>query len=524
MCDYRIKYGDPKTNETKTYKCPHPKLNIKGEDGKHYCIFHSRDPKKELDQFKKEFGMLFESGKHEFVGFIFPEGFRFQELKKEEDRLIFIDANFTLAEFYCEAAFFNAQFSGEEGTYFSGAKFSGERGTDFTVAQFSSKRGTNFSEAQFSGKGETDFFFAQFSGAGLTSFNGAQFSSKGKTSFFMTQFSGGGGTKFKRAQFSSKGGTDFRHAQFSGEGGAYFTEAQFSGEGKIEFRGKTFAGNDPVEFRYVGVEKPENLTFNNVDLNRVRFLGTDLRNINFHEIYWTNREYGSIRHIKPCMVYDDTFQCGIFQNTLRWIINKFENSKSRIEKWIVRKLKKLKNNKENIHYDVFRLYTQLRMNYEATGRYHEAGDFFIGEMEMRRKGSFESPIIRFILTFYKLFSYYGERPFRAFLFLISVPLVFSMFYLLTGGLEVAESLTNTIYTINYDLAFHFPFFTCEFWKHYTDALMYALKVMAMGKTDCEVMATGKPIFYLSALQIVLSLMFLSLFLLAMNRKFRRMKD
>ncbi len=89
---------------------------------------------------------------------------------------------------------------------------------------------------------------------------------------------------------------------------------------------------------------------------------------------------------------------------------------------------------------VAQLYRRLRRNYESNYRFAEAGEFFIGEMEMRRldvNTKFKSKRIReiilwfkrnfFLLGIYKHISLYGESYVRpailAFIVIISYPLL-----------------------------------------------------------------------------------------------------
>jgi len=50
----------------------------------------------------------------------------------------------------------------------------------------------------------------------------------------------------------------------------------------------------------------------------------------------------------------------------------------------------------------------LKDNYEHQGNYPDAGDFYIGEMEMRRLNPSTNRLERFLLTLYRYLSLYGE--------------------------------------------------------------------------------------------------------------------
>ena len=299
MCDYKPIYVE-------TYKCPHSNYGP-GKDGeKTFCIFHNDREDKDVEKFYKGFKKLYKSGKHDFRGFILPEGFNFRKLKEETGLLRFVDADFSEARFLCNMNLSGSEFSGEGETDFYGAQFYSEGGTDFRWAQFSGKGGTDFREAKFSGEGGTDFKETKFSGEGGTHFSGAQFSGKGGTSFIRAQFSSEGGTDFSWAKFSGKGGIDFRWAQFSGKvgtdfsgaqfygkGETLFSKAQFSAEGVTNFGGTQFIGKDGVRFIEVQFNSKKRTNFSGarfsgdggVDFGGAKFTGrgrTDFSHVKFY--------------------------------------------------------------------------------------------------------------------------------------------------------------------------------------------------------------------------------------------------
>ncbi|MBN1883722.1 MAG: pentapeptide repeat-containing protein [Deltaproteobacteria bacterium] len=358
-----MEYWDNENDHSVIRRCPHQFDEQTNSEGETLCFFHFDDKNKDCERFTRLFlELFFSDGDNEFCGFIFPENFKFEELD-ESVRSIHSRTFFVKSKFYCEAKFQKYKFN--EYVSFEGAQFI--RRVDFENVFFNGD--AYFGDTHFSE--DVDFFKASFL----------------KTAHFAhTRFKGN--ARFSEVSFHGK--TYFNKGTLFEKCVRFYGIKVLSG-GSIAFIEKNFSNDSKVIFINVSYENRDSITFDGVNLGKTRFLRTDLRWINFHEVYWTNREYGSIRHKKPCMVYDDTFQCGVFQNTLRWIIDKLMSRRSKIKNWIARGLEKLKNNKENYHYEVYRLYTQLRMNYEETGRYFEAGDFYIGEMEMRRKGNFESP-------------------------------------------------------------------------------------------------------------------------------------
>ncbi len=252
-------------------------------------------------------------------------------------------------------------------------------------------------------------------------------------------------------------------------------------------------------------EYPERVTFDGVNLNRVRFLETSLKDMNLGEIWWKNRKYGRSRPKKRNMVFDEEFQTGTVYQFLRWLKGIIRSGVELKESILLKKLRIIKSGTGGNHYNVHRLYNDLRLNYERTGRYHEAGDFFIGAMEMRRCGNFEKPLIRVLLHFYRIFSFYGERPAQAFVWLFGLWVGFAFIYSWIGILYPAQGV--------------------GYIKDLLNGLMISLDVLALGKMRPFYDVINRPIIpAIKAVETIFGALFLSLFLLAMNRKFRRTKD
>jgi hypothetical protein len=593
MCDWERK---PPYNLLHDYKCPHENY-VKSKDGtKNLCIFHSDKDDKDPELFYQGIKEIYDSKKHNFRGFVFPKEFDFLKLKKEikEDHLVFTDADFLETSFLCNVQLSTAEFTGEGKTDFTGAKFNGNDWTDFSQAQFSNKDGVSFIFAEFTGNGSTRFhgtlftgqgdvsfnsatfsgggvYFsgAQFSGEGVTSFSGAIFSVKGETNFSATQFNSQKGTYFAGVQFrgdsmtnfmntkfSSEGGTDFglahfdsnsqtnfMGAQFSGQVGTIFFMAHFSCKERVLFSGRTFLDSTVVDFRKVTFDYPDRVVFEGVDLNRVRFLFTDLKKISFSDVFWCGRKYDSGFYIGRKKVFDELFQ---EKGRLLRYVQRFlyASGITRIPLRIIALLRRLipkygehipfyykllkwawvvAVKKEKEHYEVYRLYNQLLQNYENSNRYHEAGDFFAGMMEMRRRESFEKPRTRIALWFYRLFSLYGERPNLAFACIVFFILMFGLLSLAVGLHPVKPSPgLNSIERNVFSLP---ALFECGFWRDYLQAIFVALQPITLGKVGAAYEVND--VLFGPLLRIgetVTGAVFLSLFILAMNRKFRRTKD
>lgn len=181
---------------------------------------------------------------------------------------------------------------------------------------------------------------------------------------------------------------------------------------------------------------------------------------------------------------------------------------------------KCKKDREPYHYSVQQLYNQLRLNYERSGRYHEAGDFFVGAMEMRRKGTREKWIIRKALTFYKCISLYGERPVRALLWLFVTPFLFLPLYFF-NGVKTKPGIDPS-HTINYDLIHSAA--TTSFWSDLGKTLYFSISNIWLGRTFTDLIPENGWTILISIFENIAGVVLISLFILAMNRKFRRTKD
>ncbi len=469
-CEHKLKHQDD-------YVCYKEALEKPDEDGKRRCIFHSTREDKNLEEkFYEGFINLYKEKKHDYTGFIFPKNFSFSNFKSEMKRLKFENVKFFETIFYCDVDF-------------SGTEFFGNRMTDFRYAEFHGNGKTSFDGVKFTCKRGTDFRWARFKSTGGTSFSNTQFFDEKEVNF-------------GRARFLSKGLIDFKYAEFSEEC-------------KIRFLGETFYGETEADFRILHFINPDKvyITFDDVNLNRCRFLGTDLEKINFTKVYWTGRKYDSPSYKGRIRVYDEDFQ---YRGRFLRIFEGGENEKDNLFKAFFRKIGILfvswlnaskPKEKEDNHYAVHLLYNQLIKNYEKTNRYHEAGDFFAGMMEMRRRREkFEKRRFRILLWFYRLVSLYGERPFWAAGWLLFILLLFGIIYKCFG----------IVYP---------PKTSICFLKDLCNGLMISLDVMTIGRIKPLFGVKVHPIIpFIKGVQTLITATLLSLFILAMNRKFRRTKD
>ena len=461
MCDYK--------------NCKFPVIKKKDDDGKKYCIFHSKRVDKDIDEFIQKFKKVYNSEKHDFEGFVFPREFDFQDFAKDlkNNNLTFINAIFRYCTFFCDIDFSNSTFKGDGIT--------------------------SFNRSEFRGKGNVNFSRAEFESLGRTYFSNARFCNKGKVIFNNTEFRSESGTSFFSTLFSSD--VDFLQTYFLKN--INFKEARFKGmvrfENNIFNDSVSFIGNIPIErndffnsgasFQNVTFLDNERVIFNNIDFSKTIFTDTDLIGVRFGNIKWAESN-------KKRKVYNELL-----------LKSKYKNEEGKYE-------------------DIANIYKQLRYAYESTGRYFDAGDFFFGEMEMRRKGKFENIFVRIVLNLYRHLSSYGESPVRAFLFLVILWLLFGFVYMAIG-IEPKISEGNALeYNSIIRNVFSFKsIFTVDFLRDYFHGLIVSLDVITLGRIKYFFGVMNKPVAYLlKGIQLVFSALFLSLFILAMNRKFRRTKD
>jgi hypothetical protein len=384
--------------------------------------------------------------------------------------------DFKLAEFSGDktADFHFAEFTGKVAN-FAGASFGKDGGANFSLIQFSGGDGANFSSTRFFGKGQANFSTTNFSGRGGANFNKAEFTCSGGANFSLAQltgkskanfvnakFVGDGPVNFSRARFSGGSGADFSDAEFHCPAGVSFSGSTFSGGGRILFSGRTFYHGTPVDFQDISFEYPDRVTFSVVDLSHARFLLTDVTRINFIRISWCGRRYNSSLFSGRVKVYDELFQergrmlrytqrlaralrsTGLLLTAaqrLRFLDRLGAPGRSArlsflgcARVWAA--------SKEENHWGVYRLYNQLMENYTNNYRYHEAGDFYAGQMEMRRRENFENPLVRIGLWLYRLVSLFGERPAYAFAWLAVALLAAGFLNLRAGIIQVPPELAT----------------------------------------------------------------------------------
>jgi uncharacterized protein YjbI with pentapeptide repeats len=466
-----------------------------------FCIFHSRRTNKDLKQFQGELFRLLDIKHKEdiyFTQFIFPEGVVFPNR-------VYQKCNFSEAIFLGDIDFSETAF--EESLYLWCTSFKGftkfinckfkkdiyihiptfEAGVSFLDATFECtatfreanfRNGANFSESVF--KQGVYFRGSDFKGAihfvnthFLRECNFADAVFHGETDFERSIF--GDWVSFSDTTFIKD--VNFLRATFKNT--VYLNNTVFEEMVNLKhsvFENAMILGADKSEsnifmheadFRSVVFSNPSKIRFKKIDLSKVRFLETDVRGIHFIDVNW-NKEKGKGRY----QVFDE-----------------------------------VSPNPDNNKFDyelIAHLYRQLRANYEENLRYSEAGDFYIGEMEMRRKAE-TSFFKKLPIILYKAISNYGESYYRPLCWILTILLLFPIFFMIAGIQPVNHEQTTM---------------TAEKIKDYPTSFWYSMSVFSfIREKKCTTINNWGDALFVT--ESILSPIMLAFLLLALRRRFKR---
>jgi len=394
-------------------------------DGEGLCICHSRRPDKDVQEFQREIDDMLARKDYNFNGFVFPGPVDFFSTTFDDA------AHFVLATFQSIA-------------YFRGATFRGA--ADFRQAAF---------------QGAADFGHVTFQG--VVRFLGTTF--RGKADLY--------GATFDSAVYlygaTFRGAADFHGVTF--QGAADFRQAAFQGAAKFEGdEGKwVFSREVEADFRGARFHQPEMVVFQHVFLGRARFLGPDVRRVDFTEVEWARRG----GHFA---VWDE--------------------------------LAPEANGEEKGYALIGKLYRQLKHNYEEQRDPITAGDFHFGDMEMRRLSNppkyWLPRLLKRNLSFlalYRWVSGYGENYRRALWWIASVIALFAGLF--------AYLPSFSLYPMETGL-----------WHEFGRGLLYSIMCFLLrpNKPFRPVHLAGQ---YLSVAEGVIGASLIAMFVLALNRRFKR---
>ncbi len=474
---------------TNDQPCHRPSHQAAGYDVQAFCLMHSRDPNKDNQAFQAEIEDILrkaEGGEDvaDFRGFVFVEarylGRTFKPSCIFSGAIFTQEADFRGATFARDAHFRAARFTQIANfrgvTFMQFAHFS--EATFTQIAQFrvstfaldanfsrtTFTRDAHFGKATFTRDAHFDEAMlaqdANFSEATFTGdayFGQATFAEDAdfRESRFMRD------AHFRQATFAQH--ADFREAAFAQD--AYFREviftedANFSGatlsqaadfrDAKFRdisrFRRTRFRGDPallaspdksgivakddgrlpgPI-FTRTKFDKPQNVEFYQTYLGQALLHNCDVSNLSFSDVTWRRR-----RGSRKLMIFDEQIEVGADrsgatvkkQSDYRWEVTE--------------SLRPPQGDPNERNYSlVAELYQQLNKNYDERRDYLAAGDFYYGEMEMKRlAGPQRIPVLRWwhqnlgLVAWYKYASAYGESYIRPVVALLIVLAIFTLLF------------------------------------------------------------------------------------------------
>jgi len=454
------------------------------------CILHCEIINKDINLFNSELSNILEdksSEFHDFTRLIFPKDTLFPKLIKKTMFFEFGSVqggapflgvvfekpvHFGGTKFHDTADFRDVEFRDE--ATFGGCDFVGA--ANFLGVTF--KAGATFSGTTF----HKEALFRSATFRGESWFGSSKF--VGRASFYSTVFQGS--AYFADAVFQSA--VSFLSSRFEAE--AVFYNATFKDrasfadmvfKGRVYLLGANFENRllisraddastffeNEVDFRQVKLLKPEMVTLYKVGLHKTRFLLTDLRKVEFLDVDWY-KEKGKGRN----KIYDE--------------VSPDPETKS-------------------FDYPLIgQVYKRLRANYEENLNYAEAGDFHIGEMEMRRKGE-KNIFNKGIIWLYKLISNYGESYWLPLGWIALLLLIFPFLYMLVG----ITSSTNVDINQNFETL-----------RDYGSSLTFSLSVFSLVR-EKPYHTINNLGHILTVLESIFSPVMIAFFLLALRRRFKR---
>lgn len=348
------------------------------------------------------------------------------------------DANFENVEFINDVSFVGSEFN--ELAIFTECKFKKE--ALFLSVEF--KKYTTFRQVEFE---DVSFSLSEFH----------------EVDFLLTKFQKK--SEFKYVKFYAN--VLFQNSEFDF---VDFTESSFRKEGI--FIENQF--NNQVNFRRIKFSNPELILFD-TNMSKISFLGTDISKITFGDDTNWEREFDEPTNLR------DKLSIGF--DKLKERTNKFKTQDERI----------IENGLEkNIHLEtVMNVYRNLRENFDKKLKYDFAGEFFVREMELKRKYKKNSHksnefatthkhiLLRIfsVLAFYYIIGKYGESYYRP-LKLIIPGLIFSALYFGSLGFSdmslilqngLGSSVMND--TIIRSISAFFPFYVFSSHNALSDLLL-----------------------------------------------------
>jgi len=233
------------------------------------------------------------------------------------------------------------------------------------------------------------------------------------------------------------GNVSFNMGSFGGV--ANFTDVRFAGA--VEFKMAHFQWDNSAStvnfgliFTGVRCEKPEKVTFYQVNLSNAVFHNCDVSKFDFSDVTWRRRSNGKQ------MVYDEVISLDYVYNV--------DSDLNPLKGVVVGRALDSRGSDPRNYRLIAELYQQLKKNYDERRDYTTAGDFHYGEMEMKRlTSSRRNRALRWLhinlglAAWYKYASDYGESYVKPWSWLLLVVFVFMLLYPLVG-LQLDRSRSN----------------------------------------------------------------------------------
>ena len=256
--------------------------------------------------------------------------------------------------------------------------------------------------------------------------------------------------------------------------GASFRQAELISKASFEGTksGEMFSGAADTIFTDVVLGRPQEVVFKRVFLGQTRLLGTDVPQIDFTDVKWAKR--GRLNALWDELAPED-------------------------------------DGEEKNYALIGKLYRQLKHNYEEQRDPITAGDFHFGEMHMRRLSNPpKNWFLRFLkrnislLALYRWISGYGEDYILPLVWIAGVVLLFTGIFALVGLQVPAVAPSNVSQPVH------------GFWPH----LLYSIGSLLLRPWAQYEPPTllGR---YLTAAEGIMGPPLIAMFVLALNRRFKR---
>ena len=383
--------------EDRQYKCTEPV----GLGNGSLCILHDPDTEKDVDLFDETLNAKIDNQEIDesicvvdLSGVVFPAEADFRGQVFRSGLAAHPDAAISKGmEFKKIIRFAEAQFT---------------KGAWFTAVRFA---GANFNDAQFGGRAH---------------FDSAEFASH--AAFIRANFADG--ARFSDATFV--GHANFRSAKFASK--VIFRDTVFVED--VDFVGTAVnrmdlvrtcfpmlsSSRSRVQMYDMSFESPRDIRFDKVDLSRVSFLRTRLDQIQLVDCTWGEK--------RDCLLWPLLLRQPEFiiqsRNAIYddMLLDELEQEVRLVE---------MPNRRL-----VAELYRQLRLNLESNRQEIEAGDFYIGQMEMRRQDTSYPWLYRLLLAGYRVLAMYGQsywRPLFWYAFILAPLFALGYWYLGTDSYQ-----------------------------------------------------------------------------------------